>query len=43
MIALSDPGWLQGVFSTLVRLFDRVGMKANFMKSVGMVYCPCQA
>ena len=26
MVALSDPQWIQGVFSTLVGLFDRVGL-----------------
>ena len=26
MIALSDPGWLQRAFSTLVGLFDWVGL-----------------
>ena len=37
MIASSDPGWLQGAFSTLVGLFDKVGLKTSIWKMVGMV------
>ena len=40
--ALSEPGWLQGVFSTLVGLFDRVGLKKNVGNMVGIVCRPCQ-
>ena len=29
MISLSDAGWLQGAFSTLVGLFIRVGLHTN--------------
>ena len=43
MVAFSDPRWLQGEFNTLVGLFDRVGLRTNFGKTVGMVCCPCQA
>ena len=43
MVAFSDPQWLQGAFSTLVCLFDRVGMRTNVRKTVGMVFCPCRA
>ena len=43
MVELSDSGWLQGAFSTLVFLFDSVGLKQNGGKTVGMIYCPCQA
>ena len=43
MVASSDPRWLQGVFSTLVGLFDRVGLRKNFGKTVVMVCQPCQA
>ena len=43
MVASSDPGWLQGAFNTLVGLFDRVGLRTNFGKTVGMVCHPCQA
>ena len=43
MVTLSDPRWLQGEFSTLVRLFDRVDLLTNVGKTVGMVCRPCQA
>ena len=42
MVVLSDPRWLQGVFTTLVGLFDRVVLKTNVGKTVGMVCRPCQ-
>ena len=37
MVASLDPQWLQGAFSTLVGLFDRVGLCNNVRKTVGMV------
>ena len=43
MIALSDPGWLQVAFSTLVGMFDLVGMRKNIGKTVEMVCHLCQA
>ena len=43
MVASSDPRWFQGAFSTLVGLFDRVGLRNNSGKTVGMVCHPCQA
>ena len=43
MVASSDPGWLQGAFNVLVGLFDRVGLRTNVRKTVGMVCHPCQA
>ena len=43
MVMSSNPIWLQGAFNTLVRLFDRVGLKTNVGKTVGMVCCPLQA
>ena len=43
MVALSDPQYLQDAFSTLVGLFDRVGLRTNLRKTVGMVCRPCQA
>ena len=43
MVALSGPRWLQSAFSTLVGLFDRVGLQNNVRKTVGMVCRPCQA
>ena len=42
MVASLDPQWLQGAFSTLVGLFDRVILRTNFGKTVGMVCRPCQ-
>ena len=42
MVALLDLRCLQGAFSTLVGLFDRVGLWTNVGKKVGMVYHPCQ-
>ena len=41
MIESSDPGWIQGAFSTLVRLFHRVVLKTHFGKTVRMVFRPC--
>ena len=43
IVASSDPQLLQGVFSTLVSLFDRVGLRTNVGKTVGMVCRPYQA
>ena len=43
MVKLSDPFWLQGAFNTLVGLFDRVSLRTNTRKTVGMVCRPCQA
>ena len=43
MVILSDPAWLQGAFTALVGIFDRVGLMANVGKTVSMVYHPCQA
>ena len=43
MVASSDPRWLQGAFNTLVSLFDRVGLRTNLGKTVGMVFRPYQA
>ena len=42
MVSSLDPRWLQGAFSTLVGLFDRVGLHTNFGKKVDMVCFPCQ-
>ena len=40
MVASLDPRWIQGDFSTLVGLFERVGLKNNSRKTVGMVCRP---
>ena len=43
MVASSDPRSIQGELNTLVGLFNRVGLKTNVGKKVGMVCHPCQA
>ena len=43
MVVSSDPQYLQGLFITLVVLFDRVGLRTNFGKTFGMVCRPFQA
>ena len=43
VVASTDPGWLQTAFDTLTGLFDRVGLKMNVHKIVGMVCHPFRA
>ena len=43
MVVSLDPAWLQGAFSALVAIFDRVGLRTNFGKTVSMAYHPCRA
>ena len=43
MVASLDPRWLQGAFSTLVGLLDRVGLRTTVGKTVRMVFRQCQA
>ena len=43
MVTLWDPGGIQGVFNALIGLFDRVGLRTNVGKTVGMVCHPCEA
>ena len=43
MVVLSDPAWLQGTFSALVAIFDRVGLRNNVNKTVSMACHPCRA
>ena len=43
MIALSDQGWMQGAFISLVGMFYWVGISTNVVKTVGMIYRMCQA
>ena len=37
MVASTDPGWLQTMFAMITGLFDRVGLRTNVRKKVGMV------
>ena len=43
MVVSSDPAWLQGAFSALVDIFDRVGLRTNVNKTVSMACHPCCA
>ena len=43
MVASSDPRWLQWAFTTLVGLFERMGLKTNTGKTVSMTCRPCPA
>ena len=43
MVVSFDPAWLQGAFTALVGLFDRVGLRTNVGKTVRMVCHSCQA
>ena len=41
MVVSLDPAWLQGAFTALLGLFDRVVLKKNVGKTVSMVCHPC--
>ena len=43
IVVLSDPAWLQGAFSALVAISDRVGLRTNVGKTVIMACNPCWA
>ena len=43
MVGASDPAWLQGDFSALAAIFDRVGLQKNVDKTVSMACHPCRA
>ena len=43
MVVSSDPAWLQGAFSALVAIFDRVGLQTSVNKTVSMAFHPCRA
>ena len=43
MFVLSDPAWLQGAFSALVAIFDRICLRTNADKTVSMACHPCWA
>ena len=40
MVVSFGPIWIQGAFSTLVGMFDKVGLITNIRKTVGIVCCP---
>ena len=40
MVSSSDPRWLQWAFTTLVGIFDRVGLKTNMGKTFRMTCRP---
>ena len=42
MVASTDSVWLQSAFDTLTGLFDRVGLRTNVCKTVGMECRPCR-
>ena len=43
MVVSSDPALLQGAFSALVAIFNRVGLRTNVGKTVSMACHPCRA
>ena len=43
MVASKYPLWLQSAFFMLTSIFDRVGLRTNIRKIVGMVCRPCRA
>ena len=43
LVASTDPGWLQSEFDTLMGLFDRLGLRTNFRKTVEVVFRMCRA
>ena len=43
MFGASDPAWLQGAFSALVAIFDRVCLQTNVDKTVSIACHPCRA
>ena len=43
MVASSDPAWIQGAFSALVAIFDRLGLRTNVRKVVSMACHPFRA
>ena len=43
MVASKYPVWIQSEFVMLTRIFDRVGLRTNIRKIVGMVCRPFQA
>ena len=42
MMASTDPGWLQTAFDTMTGIFNRMGLRKNVKKTVGMLCHPFQ-
>ena len=42
VVPSTDLGWLQTAFNFMTGLFDRVGLRTNVRKNVGMVFWPPQ-
>ena len=40
MVASTDPVWIQSALDLLTGMFDRVGLRTNVCKTVGMVCRP---
>ena len=43
LVALTDPVWLQRMFYSMTRFFDRVGLCTNVLKTFSMLFHPCCA
>ena len=43
LVASTYPGWLQSPFRMLTGMFNRVGLRKNLCKTVGVVCRPCRA
>ena len=43
MVGATEHKWIQGAFSTLVAIFDRIGLHTNVNKTVSMACQPCRA
>ena len=43
VVTSTDSGWLQSTFDFLMRMFDRVGLRTNFCKTVGVLFWPFRA
>ena len=37
LVASTDPGWIQSEFDIVTGIFDRVRLRKNIRKTVGMV------
>ena len=43
LVVSTNPDCLKGAFDTLTGLFDRVELRTNVGKTVGMIFLPCHA